>query len=237
VEQARWVVANLTYAAPQVDPPAQLRSRILDAARADLATHAPVAWPEKSQQKSPAKSPAPAAPRSFIPVWAWTAAAALLLFAGYTTWQMRQIARDAAALERTAAQERQRSAALLSERDRYQQALSIVADATTRQLQLKPAQAAMPPVTAYWNEKLGLVLASGKMPEMPAGRTLQLWVVPKTGSPISAGVFRPSAAGEVLMVMPAPQSMSMAKALAISEEPAGGSPQPTSTPGWVGPVS
>ena len=176
------------------------------------------------------------APRTWIPVWAWTAAAALLLFTGYTTWQMRQMGREAAALGRQAAQERQRSAALDSERDRYVQALTIIADAGTRQLPLKPAKPEMPAVTAYWNQSKGLVLASDKLPDMPEGRTLQLWVIPRQGMPISAGLFRPSA-GQVLMVMPPPRVMDMAKALAISEEPAGGSPQPTSTPGWVGPIT
>ena len=109
--------------------------------------------------------------------------------------------------------------------------------ATTRRLQLKPGKTAMPPVSAYWNPGMGLVLAADKMPDMPPGRTLQLWVVPQQGAPISVGIFRPNAAGQVLMVMPPANAMLMAKALAISDEPAGGSPQPTSTPEWVGPVS
>jgi len=81
------------------------------------------------------------------------------------------------------------------------------------------------------------VLASDNMPPMDSGRTLQLWVVPRQGSPISVGIFRPNTAGQVLVVMPPAEAMNMAKALAISDEPAGGSPQPTSTPKWVGPVT
>ena len=34
-----------------------------------------------------------------------------------------------------------------------------------------------------------------------------------------------------------PDEMAETKALAITEEPAGGSPQPTSTPMWVGGIS
>ena len=184
-----------------------------------------------------AKGRAETPERAWIPAWAWVAAAALVLFAGYTTFQMRQFSREVAVLERQGAQEQQRSRALDSERERYLQALNIIGAAATRHLQLKPGKAAMPPVTAYWNPGMGLVLAADKMPDMPPGRTLQLWVVPQQGAPISVGIFRPNAAGQVLMVMPPANAMLMAKALAISDEPAGGSPQPTSTPEWVGPVS
>jgi anti-sigma-K factor RskA len=39
------------------------------------------------------------------------------------------------------------------------------------------------------------------------------------------------------MVDNPPEVMAETKALAVTEEPAGGSPQPTSTPIWVGGVS
>jgi hypothetical protein len=150
--------------------------------------------------------------------------------------RMRQFETEVAALDRRAAQEVQRSQAIDSERIRYQQALEIIAASTTKHMQLVSAKTEMPSVTAYWNPKMGLVLAADKMPEMPSGRTLQLWVVPRKGEPISVGIFRPNASGQVLMVMPPADSMTVAKALAISDEPAGGSPQPTSTPEWVGPM-
>ena len=220
VAQARALVANLTYLAPDAEPPAALRRKVIDAVR---------------ESSAPAQL-RPQPRRAWIPTWAWTAAAALVLFAGYTTWQTRRFEREAAVLEGREVREQERSRALESEAARYQQALQIVAAAATKQMQLAPAKAAMPTVTAYWNPTLGLVVSGGMMPEMPAGRTLQLWVVPRQGAPISAGIFRPDTMGQVLLVMPPQSAMLTAKALAISEEPAGGSPQPTSTPEWVGPA-
>jgi anti-sigma-K factor RskA len=240
VAQARTLVANLSYLAPPAEPPAALRRKLLAAIAAEPGGAAAGAAPSAGTVRgvdSIAKDRAKAPERAWIPAWAWVAAAALVLFAGYTTFQMRQFSREVVALERQGAQEQQRSRALDSERERYLQALNIIGAAATRHLQLKPGKTAMPPVSAYWNPGMGLVLAADKMPEMPPGRTLQLWVVPQQGAPISVGIFRPNAAGQVLMVMPAASAMLMAKALAISEEPAGGSPQPTSTPEWVGPVS
>jgi len=240
VAQARTLVANLSYLAPPAEPPADLRRKLLAAIAAEPAGNlagAAAAARTVRGVDAVAKGRARAPERAWIPAWAWVAAAALVLFAGYTTFQMRQFSREVAVLERQGAQEQQRSRALDSERERYLQALNIIGAAATRRLQLKPGKTAMPPVSAYWNPGMGLVLAADKMPEMPPGRTLQLWVVPQQGAPISVGIFRPNAAGQVLMVMPPGNAMLMAKALAISEEPAGGSPQPTSTPEWVGPVS
>jgi anti-sigma-K factor RskA len=67
--------------------------------------------------------------------------------------------------------------------------------------------------------------------------TLQLWMVPKKGAPMSVGIFRPDAAGHVMLVAATGEPITEIAALAISEEPAGGSAQPTSPPVWVGPLT
>jgi anti-sigma-K factor RskA len=242
VERARWVVANLSYLAAPTEPPASLRQKLLDAIATEGAEPMRAGAPhvktkevesiETHRGKLSAGSPS----RTWIPGWAWAAAAILILFSGYTTWQMRQFQHQVVELERQAAGARQRSAALDSEQERYLQALNIMAATATKRMPLKPGKTGMPPVNAYWNPALGLVLSAEMMPNMPPNRTLQLWVVPKQGAPISVGIFRPNGEGQVMMVMPPAEAMKMAKALAISDEPAGGSPQPTSTPEWVGPV-
>jgi Anti-sigma-K factor rskA len=240
VAQARWVVANLSYLAPPADPPAALRQKVLGAIGTAVKTEqipSSMTGAEEIDARGRKAATRPAVPvRAWIPAWAWAAAVVLIVFSGYTTWQMRQFAKEVAVLERQGAQERGRTQVLNSERDRYVQALNIMAASSTRRLELKAGKPAMPAVAAYWNLALGLVLSADMMPKMADDRTLQLWVVPQHGAPISVGIFRPNTEGQVLMVMPPAQAMNMAKALAISEEPAGGSPQPTSTPTWVGPV-
>ena len=58
------------------------------------------------------------------------------------------------------------------------------------------------------------------------------------GKPMPSHTFWPDANGKIdEMVDDPPEVMAQTKALAITEEPAGGSPQPTSTPMWVGGVS
>ena len=76
---------------------------------------------------------------------------------------------------------------------------------------------------------------------MPSGnRTLQLWLIPKTpgAKPMPSMMVRPDANGKfVFLVADPPDAMDATKALAITEEPAGGSPQPTSPPIWVGAIA
>src|SRR6202041_942342 len=64
----------------------------------------------------------------------------------------------------------------------------------------------------------------------------QLWLVPMSGLPISAGVFNPKNGEMSHMMMKLPAGVT-AKAFAVSLEPAGGMPQPTGPMVLVGPTS
>jgi len=94
-----------------------------------------------------------------------------------------------------------------------------------------------PQVHAFCHPKLGIILYGGSVPMPASNRTYQLWLVmkDKNAKPMSAAMFRPDASGKVMLMVPAmPAEMDSTAALAISEEPSGGSLQPTSTPIWVG---
>jgi hypothetical protein len=96
------------------------------------------------------------------------------------------------------------------------------------------AQGERPPgARVYWNRRLGrIAIAANDLPPAPAGRTYQLWGI-AAGSPVSLGLFNTAADGS------ATSSFAIGTALdfqvaAVTEEPAGGSPQPTRTPFLVG---
>jgi anti-sigma-K factor RskA len=59
-------------------------------------------------------------------------------------------------------------------------------------------------------------------------RSYQLWFVPTTGNPVSASVFNTNPDGSIEIDIPVPPDVVMLKAAAVTTEPAGGSPQPTS---------
>jgi anti-sigma-K factor RskA len=213
VSDARAAVAQLAYLAPDAAPPRVLRARILESA---------------------------GAPRgSVIPAWALVAAAVLAAFAILTAIQTRQVQKELAALQEQFRAQRARNAVLDAERERYTLMLGILSNSGTRELPLKPAgtDSALPEIRAYWNEGLGLVLLGHQIPLPASSRTLQLWVIPKTGQPISAGVFRPDETGKVVLVASTTVKLAEAQLIAITDEPAGGRPQPTTSPIWVGRVS
>jgi anti-sigma-K factor RskA len=84
-------------------------------------------------------------------------------------------------------------------------------------------------------------VVTGQKIAAPSGnRVLQLWLIPKAsgGKPVPSLTVRPDAGGKfVLLVANPPGIMAKTKALAITEEPAGGSTQPTPPIRWVGGVS
>ena len=115
---------------------------------------------------------------------------------------------------------------------RYRRILDILAAPDTFSVQLDAADNAR--IHAYWNDRQGLVVAGRNIPQPEPGRELQLWVVPRSGAPESVEIFRPDEDGNALILASPDTSIAEADALAITDEPAGGSPAPTTTPIWAG---
>jgi anti-sigma-K factor RskA len=79
----------------------------------------------------------------------------------------------------------------------------------------------------FWDEQAALWrLYVEDLPAAPANRDYQLWAVPAGAKPVSAVVFNTDANGSAMLQVPAPLVAGMLTA-AVTEEPAGGSPQPT----------
>jgi anti-sigma-K factor RskA len=77
-----------------------------------------------------------------------------------------------------------------------------------------------------------VVMAVYRLLPAPPGRTYQLWAIAK-GKPVSLGIFNTGTDGSVRAVMDVPAGLAF-QVTAITEEPAGGSPQPTQQPFLIG---
>ncbi len=77
----------------------------------------------------------------------------------------------------------------------------------------------------------GVVLIAAHLPKLEANRTFELWVLPATGNPVPAGTFHGETISNSSSAVYVYQgSTANAAAVAVTIEPEGGSPQPTTTP-------
>lgn len=216
LDKARWVVSQLGYLAPAAQPSDMLRGRLMQIVRAET----------RAVQSTKTSSA--------IPFWMWGAVAALLLFALYTSWETIQAKKT---IEATNAQAQIEIARRHELEEKF--AIAILTDPKSVKIHMDPDNKSMPKLEAMWHTKFGIVVAGQNVP-MPSGnRTLQLWLIPKTpgAKPMPSMMVRPDDAGKfVLLVAKPPDAMESTKALAITEEPAGGSQAPTAKPIWVGAI-
>jgi anti-sigma-K factor RskA len=81
-------------------------------------------------------------------------------------------------------------------------------------------------VSVYWSAKLGASGVVVQGAEAPAGKSMQLWRM-EGGKATSAGLWHPPAGADHQVIR---GGMHKGQTFGITIEPAGGSPQPTSTP-------
>jgi anti-sigma-K factor RskA len=79
----------------------------------------------------------------------------------------------------------------------------------------------------YLKDRSSLIFLANNMPALPPAKAYELWLIPKQGNPIPAGVFKPDTRGSATVVNPPLPAGVEAKAFAITVEPEGGSQSPT----------
>ena len=160
------------------------------------------------------------------PVLPWIAAAAavvLALAAGYGYWS----ARVAQTALRTALDSAQASL------DSASQLVTAILDSTVGTADLA-ATGKPPAMRLFWNRaRHVVVVAAFELPPAPAGRTYQLWAIKKGQAPVSVGTFNTAPNGRAVITLQMPAGLKPDLS-AVTEEPAGGSPQPTQQPFLVG---
>jgi anti-sigma-K factor RskA len=228
VARARGLVAALAHAAPDGEPPATLRSKIMDAAK-------PLSRGERSA--SPVEMQKPSSHRAMFPAWAWIAAAALALVTGYSIRRMDNQTVQLAELHKQMKFAMLQNQALQNQLEMSRMVSSVMLSPDSRPLKLMPKDKNMPMVHAYLHPHMGVAITADQMPSLAPARTLQLWFMPKEGKPMSVAIFRPDAAGQIALVAPVHMPMNEIAALEVTEEPAGGSPQPTASPAWMAQVN
>jgi anti-sigma-K factor RskA len=205
----REVGALLALGAPQAGPAADLRDRVLQRATRDKVV------------PMPARTP-----------WAaWVALAASLIAVAGLALNQRGLSRQLAERDSTIASLQDTLAARDTRLALREAELNSILDPNVVLTRMGTPGSPQPVVQLFWNRHSNLILAHAfRLPPAGAQRAYQLWFIPKNGKPIPSVTFNTELGGHALVQqIPVPPDTELTAA-AITEEPASGSPQPTSTP-------
>jgi anti-sigma-K factor RskA len=213
VHAYRDVVGLMAYAAPKVIAPPDLRERILTEAR-------------KVRPLAAARTVKPAGRAS---MWLAAASLAAVLALGSLYYDERS---DRLASEAESEAARSELAAARVGLNRADSLIAVLL-APEVQTAALAAQGRPPSARLYYNTARSIVVVAAfdLRPANP-GRTYQLWGL-RGGQPTSLGTFNTEASGRAVVTLPVAVGARF-ELSAVTEEPAGGSPRPTTTPFLVG---
>ncbi|MBI3679304.1 MAG: anti-sigma factor [Acidobacteria bacterium] len=209
IERLRQAIENnaiLTASAPLLEPPPGLRKRVLAGVGIEQ-------W-----------------------WWGWigalaAAAAGLLVAAFYLGNQVSQRESELAEARSQAERLIAQSARTNAELARLRHVLSFLNAPETRLVTFGPKDPKPPRGRLLVNPASGVLLIASNLPPAPAGRIYEMWLIPKSGKPIAAGLFQSDEAGNAVHLREG--AVSAGAAVAVTLEPEAGSAQPTSTPLFV----
>ena len=210
---ARQRTALIGMAAPPLAPRSQVKAALMDKLRA-----------EKPSSSQPVQSKSGKIRWGLRFSLGFGLATAVLAFATFEL--ARQDLKRGDQIKQMQAQLSQDAAAM--------QAMGQVTGAPDSAMITLLQQPGGPPGQAHvmYNARMGMGVYSGQLAPTPAGKSYQLWLVPSSGNPVSAGLVDANQQSGAMVVHLAPGLV--AKAFAVTIEPQGGMPQPTGPKVLVG---
>jgi anti-sigma-K factor RskA len=213
LEKLRGDLALLAFSTSGPRPPARSRARFMAAMT-------------KEPRRSPLRQ------RTLATWWkalGWAAALAALMIGVFLRQQNSDLLRRVSELEVRSSQQNQQLLdakqllATLTSPDAVH--FTLVAGKTPPQPQGK---------AIYVPRSGTLVFLANNLPAIPPEKVYELWLIPTSGAPVPAGLFKPDAHGAAAVIRPPLPAGVEAKAFAITIEPEAGSSAPTSQPIMLG---
>jgi Anti-sigma-K factor rskA len=233
------VVAGLGSVAAPVAPPAYLRDLLTarierEAAEAPSDSAIVIPFPEQAGGTELRPAQARSSGSGWLP---WAIAAALLIGFAYTfvAWRTeRRTLQAATARDKNAASEPEEVARLKEELSKERASATELAQINSvlsaPQWRIIPLAGRGPEPGAsakvYWDVQGKRWVVSADLPPPPEGKVYQLWFVTPEAK-ISAGLINLHDDGHGFIVVQVPPNINEVTAAAITLEPEGGSPQPT----------
>jgi hypothetical protein len=110
---------------------------------------------------------------------------------------------------------------------RLTEAFAIVNGPDTTMTSFGAGQPQPPKGRVFVNPKQGVLLIASNLPPAPAGKTYEMWVIPKGGKPVRAGEFQSQNDGTAIHIRRGSVDVNGTGAVAVTLENEGGADQPT----------
>jgi anti-sigma-K factor RskA len=213
VEQLRGDLALLAFSVSGPQPPPRSRERLMEAISREPRRAAVLPGRRKIR----------------LHIFEWAAAAAAVLIIVLLLHENSHLRHrlDSLAADLTGQQQQLHQARALI--------ASISSDEAAHFTLVEGKTMSQPEAKAIYSRRSGtLLFMASDMPQLPAQKTYELWLIPTTGAAIPAGLFTADQHGSATVINPPLPPGVVAKTFAITIEPKSGSPAPTSTPIMVG---
>jgi anti-sigma-K factor RskA len=198
LEQLRGDMGLLSLSTAGPRPPARSRLRLMDAIASEPRQSAPQrhGW-------------------RFAP---WAVAAALAILAGILWTEKAGLEREMAGIQNRFSEQQQELA-------RAREVVATLTAPESQQVTLVAAKTPpLPHGKAFYLRSTGsLIFLASNLPPLPAEKIYELWLIPTSGNPVAAGLFRPDAHGGAAVLNPPLSPGLDAKTFAVTLEPATGS--------------
>jgi len=112
---------------------------------------------------------------------------------------------------------------------------TIINGADTRVTTFGGGKATPPSGKVFVSPSQGVVLVASNLPQTPAGKAYEMWVIPKGGKPLPAGMFRSNSDGSAIHLQRGRVDPN-ADLIAVTVEDAAGADAPTTTPLFAAPI-
>jgi len=209
LEHLRGDMALLALSTAGPKPPQRARERFL-----------PAIADEPRGKSSITVTPQPKKARwVFVP---WVAAAFMTVVAFWFWRQADRLSLRVADLQRQAAQQQ-------AQLERAREVVQTLTATDAMRVTLVAANTPPQPQgkAIYVRDQGSLIFLANNLPQVPSQKAYELWLIPVSGAPIPAGVFKPDAQGSATVVNPPLPPGLQAKSFAITIEPEAGSATPT----------
>jgi anti-sigma-K factor RskA len=220
LEQLRGDTALLALSATGPRPPQRARQRLLDAVAREPRTVSSGRTDQAASRAAQGSSQ-----ERGIGLWGWVgwAVTAVLVVFAVSLWQENSALRQTLASATSQVTESRREA------EELRKIAAPILEPEAQRVTLVAVKAPPQPQgkAFYLRNRSSLVFLANNMPALPPQKAYELWLIPVSGAPIPAGVFKPDAHGSASVVNPPLPAGTEAKAFAITVENETGAATPT----------